>query len=87
MQISKATENGVKKNISMLIENVKQQVLKEKEERQRIISTHEKTLEQFVKEMLQPAIVEYLDKNLEGIVNKVVEGEIKRITDDIEDSK
>ena len=84
--ISKATEKGVKKSITELIEDVKNQVVAEqqaKDYRNSISSVvGSKTIEQFLYDLIQPKIVEYLDMHLEDMVQGVVESEIKKIVHD-----
>lgn len=39
----------------------------------------DKTVEQFLVELLKPMLKEWLDENLEGVVERVVEQEVKKL--------
>ena len=88
-RISKATENGVKKSITELIENVKNQVLAEQKDRNNRVKSGlvvgSKTIDQFLYDLVRPKIVEYLDAHLEDMVQDIVEKEIKKIVSDVKD--
>lgn len=85
--ISQQTQKGVKTSITDLIENVKNQIM----QNNRPVASRgsrvdgSKTMEQFVADLVQPHIVRYLDGNLERIVNNIVQKEIKKIIDDVEE--
>lgn len=83
VSISNETKKSVKKNISDLIENVKRQVIEDKERAINRINGS-KTIEQVAVDLMRPVIVDYLDGNLERIVSDIVKDEIKRIIDDID---
>ena len=48
------------------------------EERRPPIAAGERSIEGFVGDMLRPMLKEWLDQNLEGIVERVVEQEVKK---------
>ena len=81
--INDSTKRSVRKNISNLIEQVKRQVVDEREDGLSMASGS-KTLEQIAIDLIQPVIIDYLNNNLERIVSNIVNEEIKRITDDID---
>lgn len=81
--VNDGIKKSVRKNISNLIEQVKRQVVDESEN---ILSksSGSKTLEQIAIDLIQPVVIDYLNNNLERIVENIVNDEIKRITDDID---
>lgn len=84
-KIEEGTKNGVKRSITELIENVKNQIICERETR--TAQTSSKTLEQVVSDLIQPKIVAFLNDNLERIVEDVVHREINKIIRGIDEEK
>ena len=84
-KIEEGTKNGVKRSITELIENVKNQIICERETRTAQASS--KTLEQVVGDLIQPKIVAFLNDNLERIVEDVVHREINKIIRGIDEEK
>ena len=84
-KIEEGTKNGVKRSITELIENVKNQIICERETRTAQASS--KTLEQVVGDLIQPKIVAFLNENLERIVEDVVHREINKIIRGIDEEK
>ena len=84
-KIEKRKKNGVKRSITELIENVKNQIICERETRTAQASS--KTLEQVVGDLIQPKIVAFLNDNLERIVEDVVHREINKIIRGIAEEK
>ena len=84
-KIEEGTKNGVKRSITELIENVKNQIICERETRTAQASS--KTLEEVVGDLIQPKIVAFLNDNLERIVEDVVHREINKIIRGIDDEK
>ena len=82
--ISKQARNSVKNNIMELMDNVKNQILSNRKQNVSDDIGH-KTLEQFVYDLIQPAIVSYLDSNIERIVKNAVDKEIRKIVKDTEE--
>ena len=82
MEIKSSTKNNVKGSITDLIENVKNQMLMDRQQTKMSRATG-KTIEQFMADLIQPKIVEYLDQNLDKIVKDVVKQEIQKIVDDV----
>ena len=80
--ISRQTKSGVKSSINELIENVKNQMLNDRNKVSKPTFSEGKTLEQFMADIIQPHIVDYLDKNIERIVKDIVQHEIQKIIDD-----
>ena len=84
-KIEEGTKNGVKRSITELIENVKNQIICERETRTAQASS--KTLEEVVGDLIQPKIVAFLNDNLERIVEDVVHREINKIIRGIDEEK
>ena len=84
-KIEEGTKNGVKRSITELIENVKNQIICERETRTAQASS--KTLEEVVGDLIQPKIVVFLNDNLERIVEDVVHREINKIIRGIDEEK
>ena len=84
-KIEEGTKNGVKRSITELIENVKNQIICERETRTAQASS--KTLEEVVGDLVQPKIVAFLNDNLERIVEDVVHREINKIIRGIDEEK
>ena len=80
--LSNQTKSNVKGSITELIENVKNQMLLNRYQGRKI-SNEPRTMEQFVADLVQPKIIEYLDANLDQIVRDVVNNEIKKIVDSV----
>lgn len=84
-KIEEGTKNGVKRSITELIENVKNQIICERETRTAQASS--KTLEEVVGDLIQPKVVAFLNDNLERIVEDVVHREINKIIRGIDEEK
>ena len=84
-KIEEGTKNGVKRSITELIENVKNQIICERDSRP--AQSSGKTLEEFTADLVQPKIVNFLNENLERIVEDVVQREITKIIRGIDDEK
>ncbi|MBR1429264.1 MAG: DUF2497 domain-containing protein [Rickettsiales bacterium] len=84
-KIEEGTKNGVKRSITELIENVKNQIICERDSRP--AQSSGKTLEEFTADLIQPKIVAFLNDNLERIVEDVVHREINKIIRGIDDEK
>ncbi len=84
-KIEEGTKNGVKRSITELIENVKNQIICERETR--AAQTSGKTLEEVVGDLIQPKVVAFLNDNLERIVEDVVHREINKIIRGIDEEK
>lgn len=84
-KIEEGTKNGVKRSITELIENVKNQIICERDSRP--AQSSGKTLEEFAADLVQPKIVNFLNENLERIVEDVVQREITKIIRGIDDEK
>ena len=80
--VSRQTKSGVKSSINELIENVKNQMLNDRNKVSKPTFSEGKTLEQFIADIMQPHVVDYLDKNIERIVKDIVQHEIQKIIDD-----
>ena len=83
--INSKTKNSVKGSIVELIENVKNQMVADKNQlrKNRNSSSKEQTLEQFITGLIQPKIIDYLDSNLDRIVKEIVNVEIQKIVSDV----
>ena len=70
---TEAVREGMQKNFAALA------MLAEPGAKPQIVRSGETSLEGLVREMLRPMLAEWLDKNLPGMVEKMVQAEIARI--------